>query len=608
MRTSIATVCLSGSLAEKLHACAAAGFDGVEIMDADLVAAYESPEEIKALCDRLGLTIDLFQPFRDFEGVDEAIFAENLRRAEAKFDVMERLGADTILLCSNVGTATIDDDELAARQLGELADRAAARGIRIAYEALAWGRFVDDYRHAWRIVQLADRPNLGTCLDSFHILSRGHDPAGIEQIDGDKIFFLQLADAPTLQMDVLSWSRHHRLFPGEGDFALTGFLAHVIRAGYTGPLSLEVFNDTFRQTDVVRTAAHARRSLTWLAERTAAENGWQDGRLGDAQDAHGIDFVEVTGADLADVDEMLAQLGFAFHGRHRSKPVRLWSAGDARIILNEQTKHEHPQLTGFGLVVEDAAAAVDRALALGAPSVFRRTYAGEQELHVVAAPDGTEVYWNDRPAETSWTTEFDGGNADAGTLRGTIDHVNLGYRWQEFDEAVLFASSVLSLSAESSAEVPSPNGLVRSHVMRTEDGVVRVPMNLAPPTAPLPTRHIAVRCDDVVAVARRARTAGLRFVAIPRNYYDDLAARFDLSEAFLTQLQELDLFYDRDSRGEFIHFYTPTVGNVFLEVVERRGGYDGYGALNAPIRLAAQRDDRERLTHSPSHRSRTWRR
>src|SRR5690554_3678374 len=179
MRTSIATVCLSGSLTEKLHACAAAGFDGVEIMDADLIAAYESPEEIKALCDRLGLTIDLFQPFRDFEGVDEETFADNLRRAEAKFDVMERIGADTILLCSNVGTATIDDDELAARQLGELADRAAARGIRIAYEALAWGRFVDDYRHAWRIVQLADRPNLGTCLDSFHILSRGHDPAEI---------------------------------------------------------------------------------------------------------------------------------------------------------------------------------------------------------------------------------------------------------------------------------------------------------------------------------------------------------------------------------------------------------------------------------------------
>ncbi|MGO1848791.1 MAG: sugar phosphate isomerase/epimerase and 4-hydroxyphenylpyruvate domain-containing protein, partial [Microbacterium sp.] len=69
MSTSVATVCLSGGLVEKLHACAAAGFDGVEIMDTDLVVAPESPEEIRALCDRLGLRIDMFQPFRDLEGV-----------------------------------------------------------------------------------------------------------------------------------------------------------------------------------------------------------------------------------------------------------------------------------------------------------------------------------------------------------------------------------------------------------------------------------------------------------------------------------------------------------------------------------------------------------
>ena len=592
MRTSIATVCLSGGLVEKLQACATAGFDGVEIMDADLIAAYESPEEIRALCQRLGLTIDLFQPFRDVEGVADDVFADNLRRADAKFTIMERLGTDLILLCSNAGTATIDDDDVAARQLGELADLAATRGIRIAYEALAWGRYIDDYRHAWKVVQLADRPNLGVCLDSFHILSRGHDPAAIEQIDGEKIFFLQLADAPTLDMDVLSWSRHHRLFPGEGDFPLTDFLTHVLRAGYTGPLSLEVFNDTYRQTDVVQTAAHARRSLTWLADRTAAKNGWQDGRLGDAQPAHGIDFVEIAGADLAEVDQMLGQLGFAFSGRHRSKPVRLWSAGDARIILNEQPRDEQPHLGGIGFAVDDATAAVERAIALGAPPAFRRTYAGEQDLRAVTAPDGTEMYWNDRPAETSWITEFEGGTIESGGLTGVIDHVNLGYRWHEFDEAVLFTSSVLSLATESSADVPGPRGLVRSQVMRTADGSVRLPMNLAPPTAPVPIRHIAVRCDDVIAAARRARTNGLNFLRTPANYYDDLAARFDLDDALLGELRELDLFYDRDGDAEFIHLYTPIIGGVFFELVERHGGYDGYGASNAPVRLSAQRQAR----------------
>lgn len=593
MQTSIATVCLSGGLVEKLQACAAAGFDGVEIMDADLSAAYESPEEIRALCQRLGLTIDLFQPFRDVEGVTDEIFADNLRRADAKFTTMERLGANLMLVCSNAGTATIDDDEVVARQLGELADLAATRGIRIAYEALAWGRYIDDYRHAWKVVQLADRPNLGVCLDSFHILSRGHDPRDIEQIDGDKIFFLQLADAPTLDMDVLSWSRHHRLFPGEGDFPLVEFLTHVVRAGYTGPLSLEVFNDTYRQTDVVQTAAHARRSLVWLADRTAAKNGWVEGRLGDTQSARGIDFIEIAGADLTEVDQLLGQLGFAFSGRHRSKPVRLWSAGDARIILNEQARDDQPHLSGIGFTVNDATAAVERAIALGASPAFRRTYAGEQELRAVTAPDGTEMYWNDRPAEASWITEFEGGVTETGDLTGVIDHVNLGYRWNEFDEAVLFASSVLALTTQSSADVPGPRGLVRSQVMRTSDGCVRLPMNLAPPTAPVPIRHIAVRCDDVITAARRARANGLNFLRTPANHYDDLAARFDLDDTLLGELRELDLFYDRDDDGEFIHLYTPIVGGVFFELVERRGGYDGYGAASAPVRLAAQREARD---------------
>ena len=116
----------------------------------------------------------------------------------------------------------------------------------------------------WRIT-----PAVGVCIDSFHILSKGHDPTAIEQIPGEKIFYLQLADAPALTMDVLSWSRHHRLFPGEGSFDLPTFVGHVLRAGYAGPLSLEVFNDTFRQTDVLRTAQQAKRSLTWLEDQVA---------------------------------------------------------------------------------------------------------------------------------------------------------------------------------------------------------------------------------------------------------------------------------------------------------------------------------------------------
>jgi 4-hydroxyphenylpyruvate dioxygenase len=247
-RTALATVCISGTLEDKLDA-AAAGFDGVEIFEPDLVASALSPADIRSRCADLGLSIDLYQPFRDLDSTSPERFAANLRRAELKFDVMAELGTDLILVCSNASADAVADLDTLAEQLHTLADRAQARGVRVAYEALAWGREVSTYERSWDAVRLADHPSLGLCVDSFHILSRGSDPAGIADIPGEKLYFLQLADAPRMDMDVLQWSRHYRLFPGQGTFDLPAFLGYVLSAGYTGPLSLEVFNDIFRQSD-----------------------------------------------------------------------------------------------------------------------------------------------------------------------------------------------------------------------------------------------------------------------------------------------------------------------------------------------------------------------
>ncbi len=55
-------------------------------------------------------------------------------------------------------------------------------------------------------------------------------------------------------------------------------------------------------------------------------------------------------------------------------------------------------------------------------------------------------------------------------------------------------------------------------------------------------------------------------------------------------MRSLGVLYDAGERGELLHFYTATAGEqLFFEVLERRGGYDGYGAANSPVRLAALR-------------------
>ena len=389
-------------------------------------------------------------------------------------------------------------------------------------------------------------------------------------------------------MDLLRWSRHHRLFPGEGSFDLTTFLAHVLRAGYAGPLSLEVFNDTYRQTDVTRTAAHARRSLTWLADRTAEHNQWQSDRVGDPQVAHGIDFVEIGALTSPSSIARALQLGLSYQGWHPSLRLRLWSGGDARFLLNEQPGFRDPRISGFGLRVDDAQAAASRGRALGAARVDQPGHASDQRLPAVASPEGTVLSWNDHAPDQSWLTEFTGGETAVDRLCGTIDHISVVCLWQDYDEAVLFAKSVLSLSGDPVHDVSGPLGLVRSQVMRTDDGVIRLPINMTPIGSPRPPRHVAIRVDDVLVVAESAREAGFQPLNIPDNYYDDLAGRFTLETEFIARLRALHVLYDRDDAGEFLHFYTAAVGSVIIEVVERRGRYDGYGAANAPVRLAAQ--------------------
>jgi 4-hydroxyphenylpyruvate dioxygenase len=605
MRRSIATVSLSGSLAEKLNAVGAAGFDGVEIFENDLVGSDLSPEDVRRRAADLGLTIELYQPFRDFEAVPPDLLGRSLRRAKHKFAVMERLGVSQLLVCSNVSSAAVDDDVLAAEHLRLLAERAAEHGIRIAYEALAWGRHVSDYLHAWRIVRMADHPNLGLCLDSFHILARDVGPYAIETIPGEKIFFLQLADAPSLPMDVLYWSRHYRCFPGQGDLDVAGLVAHVLRAGYEGPLSLEIFNDIFRQAAAMRTAQDAMRSLIALEEQVGART---DGSSQAAAVAvppppvvpSGFAFAELAVPGPGVVSGWLSALGFVRTGTHRNKPVELWEQGEARILLNDGSpeSEDGPALNAIGLESPAPAASVKRAEALLSPVLPRIRDPHDAPLDAVAAPDGTELFFcrTAQPDHPSWTDDFSEERRDpvnAADEITHIDHVALTQPWHHFDEASLFYRSILGLRPHESLELPDPYGLMRSRAVSTEDGRVRMALNVAYVGAhdggpDVAWQHVALASRDIVATARRIRAAGLAPLAIPANYYDDLEARHDLGADRHRLLRDLRLLYDRDEHGEFLHFYTATTGRVFFEVVQRIGGYRGYGAVNAPIRLAAQ--------------------
>lgn len=618
MKTSIATVSLSGDLAEKLAAIAAAGFDGVEIFENDFLSFDGSPRDVGRMVADHGLAITLFQPFRDFEGLPEPQRSRAFERAERKFDVMGELGTDMMLVCSNVSPIALGGIDRAAADLNALGERAARRGLRIGYEALAWGRYVNDHRDAWEIVRRADHPAVGLVLDSFHTLARGIDVDSIRSIPGERIFMVQLADAPRLAMDLMSWGRHFRTMPGQGDLPLLDFMRAVAATGYGGYFSLEVFNDQFRAGSPRRIATDGRRSLLFLADQLRRAD---PGLALDAPAmpprvaAEGVEFIEfaVDEAEAEALGRLFRAMGFVKGGVHKSKEVTVWRQGRVNLVINtEKEGFAHASylvhgasVCAIGLKVENAAAAVERARILGAEPFEQAVGPGELVIPAVRGVGGGVIYFLDGVSALGrvWEIEFDPiEDADRAEPAGivAVDHIAQTMNYEEMLTWLLFYTSILKMRKTPMIDIVDPAGLVRSQVVESDDRSVRITMNGAESHRTLAGRfiadsfgssvqHVALRTNDIAAAARALASNGFASLAIPRNYYDDLEARYGLDPAMTAWMRDNHILYERDEAGEYFQLYSQAFGDgFFFEIVERRG-YDGYGATNAPIRIAAQR-------------------
>jgi len=182
----------------------------------------------------------------------------------------------------------------------------------------------------------------------------------------------------------------------------------------------------------------------------------------------------------------------------------------------------------------------------------------------------------------------------------SVDHIALALASDELDTWTLFARAVLGLQPGESLELADPHGLLRSSGYANAERSVRLVLNVSssPDTHNARTvaatgggsvHHIALTAPDIFASVARLRAAGVPFVPISANYYDDLETRYDLAPDLLARLRQLGILFDRSPAGDFFHIYTDSfAGRFFFEVVQRVGPYDGYGALNAAARLASQ--------------------
>jgi sugar phosphate isomerase/epimerase len=266
------TITLGGTLPSKLRAMRAAGFEQVMLMARDLVGHTEGVEAAVRSVHDSGLRPTGFQVLRDFEGLSGHLHDYKVDVAKAMLQMCAATGAKTLLACSSsLKHASLDPEHIVA-DLRKLAMLALPLGIRVAYEALSWGRQVNETEVAYDLICRADCPNLGLGLDSFHLLAAGTSMEVIDELDPERIFLVQLSDfmwqeTPTFE-ERMATARTYRVFPGEGVHTeqLADMVGRLDRLGYAGDYSFEVFNDDYQQLPQEVVAQRARRSAWWLGQ------------------------------------------------------------------------------------------------------------------------------------------------------------------------------------------------------------------------------------------------------------------------------------------------------------------------------------------------------
>jgi sugar phosphate isomerase/epimerase len=264
------TITMAGSLEAKLQAMKGAGFSQVMLMARDLVSHPGGVSGAVAAVKASGLRPTGFQVLRDFEGLSGHLHDYKMDMAKSMLEMCAATGSKVLLVCSSTSRHATDDINALARDLKKLAMLAIPLGIQIAYEGLSWGRNINEFTTAWDVVCLADCPNLGIGLDSFHIFASKTPLDSIDELDPKKIFLTQLSDfmwneTPTFE-DRMTTARTFRVFPGEGVHSaqLADLVLRLERIGYRGDYSFEVFNDDYQQLPLATVAARARRSALWL--------------------------------------------------------------------------------------------------------------------------------------------------------------------------------------------------------------------------------------------------------------------------------------------------------------------------------------------------------
>jgi 4-hydroxyphenylpyruvate dioxygenase len=412
-------------------------------------------------------------------------------------------------------------------------------------------------------------------------------------------------------MDRLSWSRHYRCFPGQGELPIDAFVKNMHATGYDGPFSLEIFNDQFRSGSPEKTAVDGYRSLVFANRSAEIDAKGNTEPLPEVQPPSEVQFIEfaLNATEKQALTGVLSQLGFQHAATHKKKSVELWRQGQINLIMNQepdsfaQRYHQKHGVSvcAVGLTCHDTAKIIDRAQKLCYPPAYGNPEADTHGIAAITGPGESLLYLvDDSEQPAHWEREFVWHNAEIDmAYLNSVDHIATTMSYEEMLHSVLLYRSMFSMRSTPSVDVSDPGGLVKSQVMQTPDKALSFTLNSSQASGTVTNQildsysgtgvnHIALGTNDIWSLAERLEKEGMATMQVTENYYDDLAARFSLPDEQLERLKHHGILYDEDEQGVFYQLYTKLFEGRFCFEIVQREGYQGFGTPNAQLRMTMQ--------------------
>jgi 4-hydroxyphenylpyruvate dioxygenase len=317
----------------------------------------------------------------------------------------------------------------------------------------------------------------------------------------------------------------------------------------------------------------------------------------------GFEFVEYTAPESRALEELFARMGFAPVARHRHKDVTLYRQGDVNFIVNHEpgsfaqafAQVHGPSICAFAIRVRDAAAAFERALALGAEPFRGRVGPMELNIPAIRGIGGSLIYLVDRYGErTIYDVDFVplAPAPDAGAGLTHVDHLTHNVHRGRMDEWARFYERLFEFREIRYFDIHGARTGLHSRALVSPCGQIRIPIN-EPTDAGSQIQeyldvyhgegiqHVALATGDIYGAVERLRANGIRFLEVPAAYYDGVEARVPGHGEDLARLRRDGILIDGSPRGDkLLQIFTATViGPIFFEIIERRG-HEGFGEGN----------------------------